>query len=329
MSRPKSVSRLMRWWRRLGAFAGVVILVGTLTAAYSEWLGNEAARAYPPTGVIVPIDGHALHYREQRPAGPPLGTVVLIHGAWAGHADLFATLAPDLSAYRVIAVDRPGQGWSERPAGSALASPARQAASLMTLLDGIAPEKFVIVAHSLAGALSTHLALTRPERLHGLVLLDAVTHPFLGNPPAFVSLLTSDTYGPIINRVIALPLTRAMLGRGVELAFSPQSVPPHYVDASGLPLLFREPAFRSNLQDLVASDVFLRQQAPRYRDLQLRVIAITGDADALVSPLRNAVRFVREAPHATLSALPGIGHMPHHAAPAVVIEAAKSLFPRP
>ena len=199
----------------------------------------------------------------------------------------------------------------------------------MTLLDGIAPEKVVIVAHSLAGALSIHLALTRPERLHGLVLLDAVTHPFLGDPPAFVSLLTSDTFGPIINRVIALPLARAMLGRGVELAFSPQSVPPHYVDASKLRLLFREPAFRSNLQDLVAADVFLRQQAPRYRDLQLRVIAITGDADALVSPLRNAVRFVREAPHATLSVLPGIGHMPHHAAPAVVVEAAKSLFPRP
>ncbi|WP_197279919.1 alpha/beta hydrolase [Bosea sp. AAP35] len=307
----------------------VVVLMGGLSAAFSEWLGQEVERSHPPTGVLVAVESHKLHYREQMPPGRPLGTVVLVHGAWTGHADLFSTLAPLLSGYRVIAVDRPGQGWSERPAGSSMASPAFQAQSLMAMLDLLAPEKVLIVAHSLAGALSAHIALERPERLQGLVLVNALTHPFLDDPPFFLSLFASDLFGPIVNRVVAIPMARVLLHRGLEIAFSPQPVPTHYVDASELRLLFREAAFRSNLQDILAADVFLKHQATRYHELSIPVIAITGDRDTLVSPVRNAVRFSREARGADLSILPGVGHMPHHASPTAIAKAATNLFLRP
>lgn len=321
--------RKPRWWRRLRMVIMVVVLMGSLSAAFSEWLGQDAERSHPPTGTLIAVEGHTLHYREQMPAGRPRGTIVLVHGAWIGHADLFSTLAPLLSGYRVIAVDRPGQGWSERPAGSSMASPALQARSLMALLDLLAPEKVVLVAHSLAGALSAHIALERPERLQGLVLVDALTHPFLGGPPLFLSLVASDRFGPIINRVIAIPITRILLHKGIETAFSPQPVPTNYVDTSELRLLFREVAFRSNLQDILAADVFLRHQATRYHELSIPVVAITGDRDVLVSPIRNTVRFSREARGTTLSVLPGVGHMPHHAAPSVIAKAATDLFLRP
>ncbi|WP_439493723.1 alpha/beta fold hydrolase [Bosea sp. (in: a-proteobacteria)] len=321
--------RKPRRWRRLGAVIMLVVLMGGLSAAFSEWLGRDSMRSHPPTGILVAVGGHILHYKEQMPAGHSLGTVVLVHGAWTGHADLYSTLAPFLSGYRVIAVDRPGQGWSERAGGSHMASPALQAQSLMALLDLLAPEKVVLVAHSLAGALSAHIALERPERLQGLVLVDALTHPFLGDPPLLMSLLGSDRFGPIINRVIAIPIASALLQRGIELAFSPQPITTNYVDLSGLRLLFREVAFRSNVQDILAADVFLKDQAARYHELSIPAIAITGDQDALVSPTRNAVRFSREARRATLSVLPGVGHMPHHAAPSLIAKAVTDLFLRP
>lgn len=321
--------RKPRRWRLLGTVIMLVVLMGGMSAAFSEWLSQDAVRSHPPTGVFVALEGHTLHYREQMPTGRPLGTVILVHGAWTGCADLFSILAPLLSGYRVIAVDRPGQGWSERPAGSSMASPAFQARSLMALLDLLAPENVVIVAHSLAGVLAAHIALERPERLQGLVLVDALTYPFLGEPPLFMSLLASDRFGPIINRAIAIPMAWFLLHRGIELAFSPQPVTNHYVDASELRLLFREVAFRSNLQDILAADVFLRQQATRYHELSIPVVAITGDRDALVSPIRNTVRFNREARGTTLSVLPGVGHMPHHAAPSVIAKAATDLFIRP
>lgn len=315
--------------RRLRAILLAIVLLLGLSAAYSEWLGHDAARSHRPTGIFVAVDGHTLHYREQKPHGQSLGTVVLVHGAWTGHADLFSNLAPHLLGYRIIAVDRPGQGWSERPAEWAFADPARQAESLMTLLDRLAPERLVFIAHSLGGALSAHIALEQPERLHGLVLVDAMTHPFLGRPPILVSLMASATIGPIINRVIAIPLAQMLLDRGVALAFTPQGVPSDYVEASGLRLLFREAAFRSNLQDIIAADAFLGRQAPRYEKLHVPVIAITGDRDALVSPLRNAMTLVREAPRATLLVLSKTGHMPHHFVPSVIAKAAVDLFPRP
>jgi pimeloyl-ACP methyl ester carboxylesterase len=326
-----SVGRFItqRGARRLRAiFLSFVLIIG-LSAGYSEWLGLDAERSHRPTGTFVAVDGHNLHYREHMPPGKSLGTVVLVHGAWTGYTDLFSTLAPHLRGYRVIAVDRPGQGWSERPAGWTFANPARQAKNLMTLLDRLAPERLVFIAHSLGGALAAHIALERPERLHGLVLVDAVTHPFLGRPPILVSLMASDMLGPIINRVIGIPMARMLLDRGVALAFAPQGVPSDYVEASALRLLFREVAFRSNLQDIIAVDAFLGRQAPHYQKLHVPVVAITGDRDALVSPIRNAVTLSREAPWVTLSVLPSMGHMPHHTVPNVIAKAAADLFPRP
>ena len=54
--------------------------------------------------------------------------VVLIHGASGNMEDMRLALGEKLAAsHRVILIDRPGHGWSSRPAGDTYASPARQA----------------------------------------------------------------------------------------------------------------------------------------------------------------------------------------------------------
>ncbi len=62
--------------------------------------------------------------------GPPDGTpVVLLHGASGNLHDMRIALGDRLAAHdRVILIDRPGHGWSDRPGGAADARPARQAA---------------------------------------------------------------------------------------------------------------------------------------------------------------------------------------------------------
>lgn len=315
--------------RRLRAVLVGLGLVAVVLASYSEWLSARAAHDYPPRGDVSDLVGSHLHYRDIRPRHAPKGTVVLVHGAWAGHADLLAALGPLLGDYRVIAIDRPGQGWSERPGGWDMADPGRQAEAIMRLLDRIAPERLVLVAHSLGGPLSTHIALGRPERLHGLVLLSAVTHPWLGEAARYHPLSTSPTLGPIFNRLIGIPATSFLLQGGARIAFAPQEVVPGYLEAGELPLLFREEAFRNNLQDIVAADIFLRTQASRHHQLTVPVVAITGDRDAFVSPAHHSAAIAQEAPAGRLVVLPGVGHMPHHARPEIVAEAVRGLLPRP
>ena len=56
------------------------------------------------------------------------------------------------SRYRVIALDRPGHGWSERKRGLGAAEPARQAALLAGVLRQLDVRNAVIVGHSWSGA---------------------------------------------------------------------------------------------------------------------------------------------------------------------------------
>lgn len=323
---PVRKSRASRWFR--SSLGGLVVVLLAL-AAYSEWLGFQAARDYPPRGTFAKVAGATLHYHELKPQQASKGTIVLVHGAWAGHADLLAALGPYLRDYRVIAIDRPGQGWSDRPGDWDMADPGSQAEMLMGLLDRIAPERLVLVAHSLGGPLAAHIALDRPQRLHGLVLLSAITHPWLGNAVHYLPLPTSPRLGPIFNRLIGIPLASFLLPNGVTLAFSPQAVPPDYIKESELPLLYREKTFRSNLQDIVAADDFLKSQTLRYRQMRVPILAITGDRDTFVSPKRHSLALVHEAPMAQLMILPGVGHMPHHAEPKMVAKTITDLIGQP
>jgi len=300
----------------------IVLLVAAvgILALRTEWLRRQAEHDYPPRGAFVTLGGGRIHYVERKPSGEAHGTVVLVHGASSGHADLLATLAPELAHYRVIALDRPGHGWSDRMEGSAMADPARQAAVLMQALDQIAPERFVLVAHSLAGALSARIALDRPERLRGLVLLGGVTHPWPGGIDWHHHVVSLPLVGPLFTWLVAVPAASILLDAGAQSVFAPRPVTPGYLDTAEIRLLLRPKTFCANSQDIAAAYAFVSAQAPRYRELKMPVMAITGDSDAIVSPTIHAAAIARQAPQGRFVLLPGVGHMPHHAAPEIIVE---------
>ena len=139
----------------------------------------DRKRAYPPAGRFVDVTGGRLHVLERgKPDAPP---VVLLHGASGNLQDMRLALGDRLAArYRVILIDRPGHGWSDRPGGDDDAVPARQAALIDEALRRLGVKRAIIVGHSWSGALATAYALAYPERVAGLVLLAPVTHPWPG-----------------------------------------------------------------------------------------------------------------------------------------------------
>jgi pimeloyl-ACP methyl ester carboxylesterase len=299
----------------------LVVLAALALVLFSEWLGRQAAQSHAPRGAFLTVPGGRLHYVDRKPATSSRGTVVLVHGASSSHADVLATLGPELAHYRVIAIDRPGHGWSDRIEGAAMADPARQAAVLVQALDWIAPEPFVLVAHSLAGALSSRIALDRPERLRGLVLLGGVTHPWPGGIAWYHHVVTLPVVGPLFARIIAVPLASRLLDDGARSVFAPSPVTPGYLETGEIRLLLRPDTFVANSQDIAATHAFVTAQAPRYRELKVPVVAITGDSDAIVSATIHSAAIAGEAPQGRFVLLPGVGHMPHHAAPEIVVEA--------
>jgi pimeloyl-ACP methyl ester carboxylesterase len=94
------------------------------SAMLNRVLAKRAERRNSPMGQFITVDGVRLHYLE-RGGGTPL---VLLHGNGSMIQDFESSGLIDLAAktYRVIAFDRPGFGYSERPR-STVWTPAAQA----------------------------------------------------------------------------------------------------------------------------------------------------------------------------------------------------------
>ena len=61
------------------------------------------------------------------------------------------------------------------------------------------------------------------------------------------------------------------------------------------------------------------EQQPRYKDIRVPTVIISGSADGIVWTDVHSRGLAREVSGARLIILPGVGHMPHHAAPDRVI----------
>lgn len=144
-------------------------------------VAQAKAPASPPRGEMVDIGGR--HLRVVR-AGPASGrpTIVLEHGAFGCAAD-WAEVQARLAARGLasIAYDRAGLGHSEpgpKPRdGRAIVA---DLAALLRAMDE--PGPFVLAGHSMGGLMVRLYALTYPEQVLGVVMVDAVTPDVITNP---------------------------------------------------------------------------------------------------------------------------------------------------
>ena len=101
---------------RTGTILAVAAAALAAAAVYNTYRARKVEREHPPAGRFVTVDGVRLHYLE-RGEGPP---VVLLHGNVVTAEDFVLSGVLDRVArrHRVLAFDRPGFGFSDRPHGS-------------------------------------------------------------------------------------------------------------------------------------------------------------------------------------------------------------------
>jgi pimeloyl-ACP methyl ester carboxylesterase len=291
------------------------LLLFVLLAATS--VGTEVIeRRHPPRGRFVDVTGGRMHVVDIGPPDRGDGLpVVLLHGASANLEDMRVALGERLSRERrVIMIDRPGHGWSDRPGGDADACPTRQAALVLETLDGLGVRRALVLGFSWSGALATALALTAPARVAGLILLAPVTHPWRGGISWYYRLAATPILGPLFGHTLALPVGAMMLASSARKAFVPQPQPDNYVTRAAIALVLRPTQFLANARDVAALKAGVAAQAPRYPDIDAPTVIVTGDNDGRVSPRTHSRALAAVLPRARLIVLPGVGHMLHHAA---------------
>jgi pimeloyl-ACP methyl ester carboxylesterase len=311
---------------RESMIALVIIVAMICAAALVTFIGTLLIeRMHRPRGRFIDVDGFPQHIIEtgQSDAGAALPVVVL-HGASANLEDVHMALGERLGARRrVIFVDRPGLGFSTRPAGKG-ASPAYQAAVLRNILDQLGIRRAIVVGHSWGGTLALTFALDCPERTAGLVLVAPATHPGVWGRNRYSAVLAGPV-GWFYSRTFAFPLGATLMRPGSKIAFQPQTMPENYVRRSAAMLVLRPRSLMANWADVGCLDGFLDAQAERYAALSVPTIILAGDTDALCPPPRQCEKLAATARCVKIILLPGFGHMLHHAAADRVVEAVEEL----
>lgn len=300
-----------------------VLVVGLL--GYSSWLAARSERNFPPLGQFVEANGLSSHYVDLGEGRP----VVFLHGSSGSLRDYVLSIFGDVAQnHRAIAFDRPGHGYSDRVPDQGW-SPAVQADHIHAALKALNVEKPILVGHSWSGAVVLAYALAHPDDISGVVVLGGATHPWKGAPPAwFNRVATMPVVGDVFIRLLVTPIGQLSIGAGIENTFSPNDAPDLYHEQAGVPLLLRPANFKANAEDSIHLREFLRGQSERYGEINAPLTIITGLADGTVSPKIHSKALHAQVPHSKLVTLEGVGHMPHHIRPRVVVSEIEQMMMR-
>ncbi len=283
-------------------------------------------RAYPGRGRMIEVAGATLNVVDIGPrdaAGPP---VVMIHGASSNLEVMRQPLGEMLARkHRVILIDRPGHGWSTR-ARREDSTPAIQGRMIDEALEKLGVGPVILVVHSWSGALGARMALDYPERVAGLVMLAPVAYPWRGGVGWYTKLVAIPVIGPLLAYTITLPLGYFLAGPGARGVFLPQVMPDGFVGNTATALLLRPREFLANARDIVTLRAAVEQQAPRYRDIRVPTVVISGEIDKTVTTNIHSRPFAKAVSNAKLIVLPDVGHMVQNAVPELVISEIEAMI---
>jgi pimeloyl-ACP methyl ester carboxylesterase len=125
--------------------------------------------------------------------------------------------------------------------------------------------------------------------------------------------------GAIVPLVIAAFASQTRIENAIESIFTPQPVPDGYTDHIGGPLTIRPHSFRANARQVNSLRPHIVEMAPRYADeLSVPIEILHGDKDTTVPLDIHSIPLKAALPHANLTVLEGVGHMPHHAEPQLI-----------
>lgn len=262
-------------------------------------------------GQFVTVDGIRTHYITAGEGRP----VVLVQGLGTSvAASWHHILGPLAQHLRVVALDLPGNGDSDRPDVDYSANFA--ARFLARFLDAIGLERASFLGASAGGLLSLLVALREPERVERLVLLNSAG---LGREVGLpLRLLTL----PVLGEVLAAPprwLLRLTLGRIYAAGRSlSQELVEEFYRVRQLPgsrrAVLRALRGALTFQGLREDHILLS----RLPQLRKPTLILWGDRDPLL-PVSQAYAAARLIPDCRLHVFPECGHDPASEVPQDVI----------
>ncbi len=300
---------MARWIRTLSVMAvaavGLAAALGACATREIPYPELKTKYGLPSSHVFEPEPGLRVHYTEEgRPTGQ---TLILVHGfaasvhAWRPWIERLG------SDFHLIAIDLPGHGLTDAPRDYQ-ATIEGNVALVSKLADAAGASRFVLAGNSMGGAVAIAFAMAHPERLEGLVLIDAAGWPgdrgkSAGGPPFFVGLINN----PVGHFFLKLFDPRLFASGGLKSAYLDESlvtdaVIDRYAELALAPghrdILLTQ---RSQPAKPITPDDFARITVP--------TLVIAGEQDKLI-PVDQSRSIAAAIPGARLITYPEGGHLP-------------------
>ena len=261
------------------------------------------------TTKTVQVDGLRLGYRELG-EGPP---VLLLHG-WPTSSFLWrAVMEPIARANRVLALDLPGFGASDKPLGIRYGFDFF-GRTLDGFLAHLGVDRLGLAVHDLGGPIGLHWALDRPDRVSRLALLNTLVYPEMSEATKeFVR--ACSTPGPR-EKITSPEGLESILRDGLA---DPATLRPDVLAAVQEP--FRTPQACRALADagIGLSLKGFAQMARRLPTLDVPVRIVYGERDRVLPDVAQTMARVKaDLPQAEVTALPDCGHFLQEEKPAEV-----------
>lgn len=317
--------------KRVLGTIGILLVVLTLAAVVGPFVipvpPLEATR--PPEELadadsqFMPVNGVQIHYKRTGEGEP---VFILLHGFLASLHSWREVMGPLGESGTVIAYDRPAFGLTSRPMPEEWGEENPYTAQanvemLIGLMDALAVERAVLVGNSAGGSLAIHAALQHPERIRGLILVDAAVYTGGGTPDWMHPVLAT----PQMRRIGPL-LLRNIRGWGEDFGrmawHDPGSMTPDVWEGYLRPLQ-AENWDRALWEFLLASRPL--DLEARLDEIRVPVLVITGDDDRIV-PTQESIRLAEAIPGSDLVVIADCGHLPQEERPQAFLQAVRGFI---
>jgi len=257
------------------------------------------------------VNGHRIAYLDEG-QGPPL---ILLHG-YGGSMWQWEYQQPLTAQFRVITPDLIGSGLSDKPAIDY--RPEELIDSIRGLMDELGLPTATLIGNSMGGGVAIGMALTYPERVHRLVLIDGLPDHVRERLVSPLMQRAINTHAPAwLARFGALFLgNRTMEAVLKEIVYDPRLVTPLVLDRSNR---------NRQRADMITPLLSLRNSlplweqhfAPRLKDIRHSTLILWGEHDRLFPPQvgRDLQTII---PHSEFIVIPDAGHIPQWEQPQAV-----------
>jgi pimeloyl-ACP methyl ester carboxylesterase len=295
---------------RVATVLGAAAAALGASALLTQVQARRAEREHPPLGRFLQVDGVRLHYVE-RGRGRPL---VLLHGIMTLVQDWGTSGVLDRAAerYRVIALDRPGYGYSARPRDRVWTA-AAQADLIQKALARLGVEQAVVVGHSFGTVVALELALRHPSSVAALALLSGYYFPTARVDAPVQALPAVPVLGDIMRHTVSPLMLRLAWPGLMRVLFGPAPTPPAFDALKGL--VARPEQLRATGSDYALLVPTVAGLQRHYTELRVPVVIAAGAEDRYVDTEAQSARLHHVLPGSGYRAVPGAGHMMHHTAP--------------